>query len=145
MPRFDRFTKASVAILLLGIVAALVKMRFFSDYEATFVIVSEAEISEVRLEYQGRPANRAFFSFPADRSFAWDTTLAPGARPRPFVEVTWRGADGRRHRVNEIAVHEDYDAPRCVHILRVDAAGDPVPTGRLHYGGTPALLDSRCR
>lgn len=144
MPRLKSFTKASIAILLLGIVAVAVKIQFFSPYQATFVIVSEAEISEVRLEYQGRPVNRAFFSFPVDRMFAWDTTLAPGARPFPFVEVTWRGADGRRHRVYEIAVHEELDAPRCVHLLRVDAAGYPVPTGRLN-GGHPDLIESLCR
>ncbi len=145
MPRFNAFTKASIAILLLGIIAVAVKIRFFSPYQATFVIVSDAEISEVQLEYQGRPVNRAFFSFPVDRAFAWDTTLAPGARPFPFVEVTWRGPDGRRHRVYQIAVHEEYDKPRCIHLLRLDGAGDPVPTGRVHYSGEPELIESRCR
>jgi len=144
VPRLNAFTKASIAILLLGIIAVAVKIRFFSPYQATFVIVSDAEISEVQLEYEGRPVNRAFFSFPVDRVFAWDTTLAPGARPRPFVEVTWRGPDGRRHRVYEIAVHEDLEAPRCVHILRVDAAGNPVPTGRMN-GSHPDLVESLCR
>lgn len=125
-------------VLLLLLIYALMP-----NYAATFLLSSDIEVSEVRLSFERQPTTRAFHSMAADRLFAWDTIVARGTRPTPFVEVTWRGPDGRQHSVRQVVLHED-GAPRCIHAIHLNAAGEAVPLGVLP-NGEPLLIASRCR
>jgi hypothetical protein len=143
MFRLKAVKKSALAFLILGLVVVAASYALLPTYAASFVLVSEAEISEAGLNFERQPVTQAFQSRAFDRLFAWDTVLAPGIRPRPFVEVTWRGPDGRRHAVRQVVVHED-DAPRCIHVLRLDATAEPAPAGLLP-NGAPLLIESLCR
>jgi hypothetical protein len=135
--------KATLAFLILGLGLLVAAYVLMPTYAASFLLISEAEISDVRLEFERQPVTQVFQSRAVDRLFAWDTVVARGTRPRPFVEVTWRGQDGRRHAVRQVVVHEE-DAPRCIHVLRLDGAAEPVPAGVLP-NGPPLLIESLCR
>lgn len=131
------------ALLVLCGAGVVVSWLLLPTYAASFVILSEVEISEARLDLEGRPASQPFQSQLVDRVFAWDAILARGSRPRPWVEVSWRGPDGLRSSVRQVVVHEDA-APRCIHILRLGLSAEPVSVGRLP-DGEPSMIESLCR
>lgn len=130
-------------LLSLGGTGLVVSWVLLPTYAASFVILSDVEISEARLDLEGQPARQPFQSQAVDRVFAWDTVLARGTRPRPWVEVSWRGPDGRRSSVRQVVVHEDA-APRCIHILRLGPSAEPVSVGPLP-NGEPSVIESLCR
>lgn len=121
----------------------VVSWLMLPTYAASFVILSEAAISEARLDLEGQPARQPFQSQAVDRVFAWDAVLARGTRPRPWVEISWRGPDGRPSSVRQVVVHED-GAPRCIHILRLGPSAQPVSVGRLPDGES-SVIESLCR
>jgi hypothetical protein len=143
MARLKAIAKGALALFALGLGSFAALNVFLPTYAASFVVVSEIEISDVGLSLERQPVTRATRHRPLDHLFAWDTTVARGTRPDPVVEITWRGPDGRQRLVRE-RVHHDNDAPRCIHVLRLDSAADPVAVGE-HFTGAARLIDSRCR
>lgn len=130
-------------LMALGGAGVMMSWLLVPTYAASFILLSGVEISDARLSLEGQPASQPFQSQTVDRAFAWDVVLARGTRPRPWVEVSWLGPDGRRRSARQVVVHEDA-APRCIHILRLGPSAEPVSVGPLP-NGTPSVIESLCR
>lgn len=93
------------------------------DQRASLYILSEGTFSAPELRMQGRPVARLDAGRGPFQHYAW-ANLQPHL-DFTRVEVSWTGADGRRRTVRGVMRHE-YE-PHCAYVLRLDAAGDPIP------------------
>jgi len=129
-----------VTLLALGIVGATGIEFMRSRLRASIVLLAESDISEVELSFDRYRWLEKFEVRPSSpRMFAWDGVLSPG----PQLQMTWRGPDGRQHRVEETVLQQSYE-PRCIHIIRLNAAAEAIMVNR-SYGGRSLFVDTLCR
>lgn len=135
--RRKRLVLSMLALCLVG-AAGIEYMR--SRLQASIVLLAESEISEVELSFDRYRSLETFAGQPTgERMFAWDGVLAEG----PQLRMTWRGPDGRQHKVEERVLQQSYE-PRCIHIIRLNAEAEPILV-RQFYDGSPAFVDTACR
>lgn len=129
-----------VTLLALGILGAGGIEFMHSRLRASIVLLAESDVSEVELSFDHYRWLETFAVRPSSpRMFAWDGVVSPG----PRLRMTWRGPDGRQHRVEETVLQQSYE-PRCIHIVRLNAAAEAIMVDE-RYGGLPAFVDTLCR
>lgn len=132
-----RLVLTVLTLCLLGAVG-IEYMR--SRLRASIVLLAESDISEVELTFDRYRWLETFAVRPSSpRMFAWDGVLGEG----PQLRLTWRGPDGRQHTVEERVLQESYE-PRCIHIIRLNAAAEAIMVDR-SYGDRPLFVDTLCR